>query len=256
MKNDTIECPNCHVKYRAVPPARASGAGWGVPYEQRRMRVNRFGEGASLGATEAVRKTPVSSAASSVESNFQTPLYISLASGVCTLAIGTFVFHWTFSDTLGLATIVISAVWGWQVIGDRALKYTIERITNHDLDGDGYIGEPPEPQKNLRVTVTENRNTGSWTGYFESPIDESVLGQFARAILAGRPAGERNWTGQGQPFSLNEYTDFRDELIERGLFVWKNRNAHQQGFRLTARGRAVFKELAAIKATTPPELLQ
>lgn len=259
--SNTFQCPNCKHRYSLVEasPVRADGAsGWDVPYQQRRMRQLNLGNGPSQAVTEAVRETPVSSAASSLESNFKTPLAIALTSGAFTVAGSLFIFRFDLmSGALPLATVVTIGTWFWQVKDDRFLKRTFERIIGQDIDGDGYVGEPPEPKKKMRITVTEKqKGSRSWTGYFDSPIEEPVLGQFARAFLAGRPMGERNWTGAGQPFSVNEYVGFRDELMGRGLVRWKNDGAHRQGFKLTLRGERVFKELAAIPATTPPELLQ
>lgn len=221
------------------------------------MRQLNLGNSASQAVTEAVRETPVSNAASSLESNFKTPLAIALTSGALAIAVGSFVFDFYFKDTLGIATLTTVSMWFWQVKDDRFLKRTFERLVGRDIDGDGYIGEPPEPQENLRVTVTEKRRTGSWTGYFESPITEPVLGQYARAVRSGRETGYRHWAGKGKPFvSRKEYEDFREELMCQGLAKWKDENARTQGFKLTARGTAVFKELSKIPATTPPELQQ
>jgi hypothetical protein len=255
MNNSVYECPHCHRSIEASP-VRGGGAGWRPQYAERTMNRINFGGGSSKAVKEATRRIPLSSARPSFESSFKTPFYISLATGFF-VAIGGLLLSIEFRYAAGASLVAAFITWAWQVKGDRSLLSYVEVLTNQDLNQDGNIGEPTqEPQKNLRVTVTEKqKGAKSWTGYFDSPIEPSVLGQFARAILAGRPAGERNWTGQGQPFSLNEYIDFRDELIERGLFCWKNKKAHQQGFKLTARGRAVFKELAAIPATTPPELL-
>lgn len=251
---NTYQCPHCHNLIEASP-MRGGGAGWGVPYQQQEMRVNKFGAGESRTATQSVRSVPVSGTRS-FESHFSTPFAIALATGGLIL-VGGWALGLYLKDAIGVGIVLTVGIWLWQVVDDRTLLRVREVFQNEDIDGDGYIGEPPrEPQKAMRVTVTEERGNSSWTGYFDSPIEEHILGQFARACLAGRPMGERNWTGAGQPFSVNEYVDFRDELMGRGLVRWKNDRAHRQGFKLTLRGERVFKKLAAIPAPTPPELLR
>ncbi len=260
MSGDTFQCPHCHNTIQAMPARGGASAGWGVPYQQHMMQrrdFNIFGKGKSKDVGQAERRVPLSHARPSFESSFKTPLSISLATGSFFL-LGSLLLGFELKLVLGAGLIVSFATWYWQIKGDRSLLSIVEKtLTNRDIDGDDHVGEPPEPQKNLRVTVTEKqKGSKSWTGYFESPIDEPVLGEYARAILLNRTTGEREWTGEGRPFSIDGYITFRDELMERGLFRWKNKKSVNQGFKLTARGRAVFKELAAIPATTPPELLQ
>ena len=226
--------------------------GWGVPFKKQEMRVNRFGDGKSSTVTQSVRSMPTSSARS-FESHFSTPFAIALATGGLIL-VGGWALGLYLKDAIGVGIVSTVGVWLWQVFDDRTLLRVREVFQNEDLDGDGYVGEPP--QKSLRIEIAEQHKSGAWVGFFESPIEEPVLGQFARAVLAGRPTGERKWTGAGQPFSVGEYVAFRDELLQHGLVRWKNEQHHRQGFKLTARGRAVFKQLAAIPATTPPELLR
>lgn len=257
MSGDTWKCPNCKHAY-SLEPVRAGGVvDWQPQYKERTMSQMHFGSGKSSTVKQATRRVPLSTARPSLESSFRTPLAISLATGGFAIVSSVFVFHFDLRGALTAGVLVAFAMWGWQVKGDRSLLSYLEVLTNRDWDGDDRIGETPKPEKSLRITVTEKqKGAKSWTGYFDSPVEEPVLGQFARAFLAGRPMGERNWTGAGQPFSVNEYVDFRDELMARGLLRWKNDRAHRQGFRLTLRGERVFRELAAIPATTPPELQQ
>lgn len=246
-----VECPNCKHRYNLIEASPAhTGSGWSAPFKKQEMRVNRFGDGKSSTVTQSVRSMPISSARS-FESHFSTPFAIALATGGLIL-VGGWALGLYLKDAIGIGIVSTVGVWLWQVVDDRTLLRVREVFQNEDLDGDGYVGEPPP--KSLHIEITEERKSGTWTGYFDSPIEEPVLGQFARACLAGRPTGERNWTGAGRPFSVGEYVAFRDELLQHGLVRWRNEQHRKQGFMLTARGRAVFKELAAIPSPPPQDM--
>ena len=250
--SDTFQCPNCKHTYDLVPARGGASAGWGVPYQESTMNRMNFGGGKSQPVKQQVRSIPVSSAAPSMESNFKTPISISLATGIFVVGL-SILFEAQLLHALRNGGISAFALWVILVFQDRARGVIKEVLT---MDNDDVPQEKPKPQKGFGFTIMEKKNGNSWIGKFQSPIDPPVLGQFARAFLAGRPMGERNWTGPGQPFSVNEYVEFRNELMERGLVRWKNNAAHRQGFELTLRGQRAFKELSAIPATTPPELLQ
>lgn len=117
----------------------------------------------------------------------------------------------------------------------------IESVLLMDLNHDGHIGFEPEPKlPELPVRVIQDETHQQMFGL---PYPEQAM-QLARGLAGGETFSGRAWAGKGRTFSDAEWNEFTRVLRERGLAVWKNPRAVQQGMDLTAAGRAVFRELA------------
>lgn len=130
------------------------------------------------------------------------------------------------------------------VLMRRWLELTAEKITGIDINGDGVIGPKP---RSIRVTLNmfdRNQRMSQFYYDFSDVASETQLIEFADGMLnAGRNMAEREWSGPGKPFSIDEYRSFRSFLIGRGLARAANKKGANQGFELTEEGEAVFGKI-------------
>jgi hypothetical protein len=126
----------------------------------------------------------------------------------------------------------------------RRLLWAAETLTGVDIDDDNVIGEPGS-QDVLRVELMD-RNDGNHKRltFIDLPGDRQQLATLAEGLLNGKGTGQAQWTGTAGPFSRSEYEAIRAELIGRGLATWINPDHHNQGWELTAAGRAVMRRIA------------
>lgn len=127
------------------------------------------------------------------------------------------------------------------VTDHRRLLWAIEETLTVDLNRDGAVGEPLDPEI-LRVELT--RDNGRRMAYIDLPGSPDQLGALARGLLNGKGTSEATWTGAGAPFSRSEYAAIRAAMIERGLAAWTNPDHHAQGWEPTAAGRAILRKIA------------
>ena len=81
------------------------------------------------------------------------------------------------------------------------------------------------------------------TAIFDLPATPEQLTALAVGLLRGRiPFSEREWTGAGRPFSVNEFRGLRSEMIKRQLMTLKNEKDARQGYVPTAEGQAVLEQ--------------
>lgn len=130
----------------------------------------------------------------------------------------------------------------WQALLEKALGV--------DLNGDGQIGEPAEPEPTPQPLRVELYQDGGRQGDFIDLPYRDRLPALASGLLAGRQFSQTAWTGGGQLFSRAEFEELRGELLRRGLARWKNENAPAQGLEVTPAGRAILKRIAS--TPTPP----
>jgi hypothetical protein len=126
----------------------------------------------------------------------------------------------------------------------RRLLWAAEAALGVDLDDDQVVGEP-EPQDVLRVELLD-RNGGNRhrLRYIDLPGTPEQLATLARGLLNGKGTGQAQWTGAVGPFTRSEYEAIRAAMIERGLAAWTNPDHHNQGWDLTAAGRAIMRRIA------------
>lgn len=140
----------------------------------------------------------------------------------------------------------------------------IERSTDKDIDGDGFVGEPVRVQnlsEKPRETVIRiqriETDAGAGYGMIEEmirlPISDSKLETFVESVLDGAGLSVGVWVGDGHLFSRPEYEAFRNELEVRGLIETKVPGTSSQGFKLSDDGELIFAEwLKARRAPHSP----
>lgn len=157
---------------------------------------------------------------------------------------------WALLIGLSVTTLVWAALqlhWYWLT--------RIEKMTGMDLNGDGMIGQEParETSHTVRVNVEEIRQGHVRIVTARFPVDEWMMQDLAKGLLAGIPFAERHWTGRGKPFSLREFRLTRDEMLKRGLIRPVSEKSNLQGYELTKTGLAVMRQLAGSHSPTPDE---
>jgi len=176
-------------------------------------------------------------------------LVVFIAVGLLAWALG-----WSVRVPLGAAGGVALGLFIYAALNIDLVPYTIEKIVNHDLDGDGYVGEPPVPADDWKITLENER--GNQQIHLIFPTEE--LRHKARLIAVlmanGTPFSEGALTGANRPLSRSEFNTMRDLLMLRGLMKWKDAEIHTLGVELTPPGRSTFRKLAAGDFTTTPRI--
>lgn len=135
----------------------------------------------------------------------------------------------------------------WLSLQRRWLRLTdLEKFFNQDFNNDTHIGEVPTPK--IRVQLDELTKQGhiQQSQMFELPCTEQQLKALAVGILEHRKTlAEKEWTGGGKPFSINEFRAIRTEMIKRGMIVPASSKSERQGFVFTRAGEAVLKHYTA-----------
>jgi len=172
-------------------------------------------------------------------------LLAALFSGLI-LGISTWVLAWILgaerSWIYGASVLVLTLSITWLVLLRRTIRM-IEAILEIDLDFDGYIGEPEQP----RIIVMDETDKGMTRGWIldDLPGGEYKFSRLAAGVLQDEiPLAERFWTGDGKPYSQNEFRDLRDYLIMRGLLSWASEHDHRQGIEIEPAGRALMRTYA------------
>jgi hypothetical protein len=152
----------------------------------------------------------------------------------------------------GLGGVSFAASIVLLVLDHRRLLWAAERALDVDLDHDGVTGEPEQPRRALQVELLEDHGSRQRLSFIDLPGSDAQLVELARGVLNGKGTSESEWTGSGNPFSRSEFGALRAALIKRGLAHWINPDAHSQGWKLTAAGRAVMQRIAEMNRTALP----
>lgn len=145
---------------------------------------------------------------------------------------------------LGMFMAGLCAGWAlfWNVVrGDwlRTLQ-RIEPLLGKDLDGDGRVGPAKLVQARI-VHETDGQFTGRKT--INLPASPEQIKRLAHGVIDLKMTlAERNWTGKGRPFSLNEFRKLRYVMVSRGLATGSDKGTNQ-GFSLTDDGMIVLEEV-------------
>ena len=170
----------------------------------------------SIAFKEATRETP--------DRLGQTLIIVPLSIGVgfCVLVGGLFVC-WGLDLPAdgakvagGLATSS-TALYGWWCIWRDRIYMTFETITGHDLDGDGFIGEPPSYEFSYRMS--DHTTTIAKLG-----APEPVIRQWATAALNGGSLSYSSWqkrfaTRSNYSDGADRYRQFREALVRSGWAI-------------------------------------
>jgi hypothetical protein len=176
--------------------------------------------------------------ASRVESEVVVPFLQTLITasvvGIC-LGLLAFLAGWRWPVAAAGVALTMLSMWVWRVLRSDRLLWQIERLTHHDLDGDGMQGEPPEfgllnprlarrtaAQHPLRDTGAAQRSLIAFVylcASVERPTEEAL----------GIPTGDRAG-----------YVNYRTKLFDLGIAAWNDPDRHAAGWHL-----AVTTETAA-----------
>jgi hypothetical protein len=128
----------------------------------------------------------------------------------------------SFVIPVGAFAAGFAAMWFWRMREHSKLLRAVETITHHDLDHDGFVGQPPvpEPRRSFNITLTEKAHGGSRTRIIEVPVSDDAFAQFARAALEDRPLTHRAWAGADKPMTDGEYRKLQSILLADGLLEW------------------------------------
>ena len=152
-----------------------------------------------------------------------------------------------------IAPLVLVAAWSgvagflsWNNVGKRQRLWQQEIDERRDINGDGYIGPPPE-KPTLDVWISEDNGHGSKARPFEFGLTPEMAAAFCQQVLRDDDLSigtwEKTWISGNRVFgSRNDFTQLRARMEQAGLIAAKNPRAKNQGFNLTAAGRAVFRK--------------
>lgn len=170
--------------------------------------------------------------------------------------IAAFAWGWPWWAPLASGTATMCITWFTLLVDHRRLLRKIEHVVNRDFDGDGRIGESPAqqfsvPPATLEVTVTSEKGNVRQIQFIDLPnnITEQSMMEFCRKVDAGTPLTQGAWVGGGNPFSRAQFDALMVELEKTGMVRWKDPAAPSQGRVLTAKGRAVFAQVARVHAS-------
>lgn len=168
---------------------------------------------------------------------FSQALISGVISGVAALIIA-FVLEVLdpWKPALVMFALVTPLVWFLSRRNWVGLVNRVETWTGLDLDQDGDIGEDRVTHIDLTSKVGATRRTQK----LAIPATEEQLRRLAVGILGGVTFAERNWTGRGRPFSIDQFRELRDYLEKAELLTKSNDKSNNQGFALTAKGRAML----------------
>jgi len=120
------------------------------------------------------------------------------------------------------------------------LMWYRETITNRDIDGDGYIGQPvigAEIIHPVRIDVIRGNTTDRAS--FENA---AKLAAVSDLIVSGVPFSQRELSGI---LSRLEFERMAEEMLARGLIEYRNPEHPRQGYSVTDNGAAMFADVAS-----------
>ena len=176
-----------------------------------------------------------------------TGLFLGLSGWLLAILAG-----WARPWAYGVGLFALSMAGGWIVLLGRGIRI-VESVLGVDLDGDRYIGEPPQPA-DPRIIIMDQADSGRTQGYIldQLPGGEDKFMRLAAGVMQGTPFAERYWIGDAGPYTLKEWRGLRDYFLRRGLASWKSSKANTQGVELLAPGRAMIRTYSQMTRTLPP----
>ena len=191
--------------------------------------------------TEWERREPVRAA--TFESDVRVPFMTALFSGVfggLILVMPAIYFHWPWWIPGTVACVVPGVVWAATVTDGRSMLRRVERIVNRDIDGDGAVG-PVEHRTVIEGRIWDGEHVRDLILYFDGVRPDQIDTLF-QAALSGGALNEAAWCGNSKPFAKAQFVGVRDRMIGAGLWAWANPDAHAQGVRISAAGRAIMSK--------------
>jgi hypothetical protein len=154
-------------------------------------------------------------------------------------------FRWRDAWFHGLIFWLVIQVATWLYLQRHWILMTFERIAKIDVNHDGRIGAAPGAQDQeipeVRVRIEHIKQDGHYQqDVVRLPATLEQMHALAEGIKSGLPFTERNFTGSGRPFSINQFRALRSEMIRRGLLSLGDAKDARQGFQVTEEGKAVL----------------
>lgn len=172
------------------------------------------------------------------ESDVLVPFAQALISGAvlsATLAAPALLLAWDISVALVPGVVAAGALWAVLLLSNRKLLRRNEYYRGADQ-------APPAQRHEYTIAQPDADGQPAHWNTVITDVDPARLATFARAILNGQSTAVAAWTGTGKLLTRDEYEDLRDQLVNHGFARWgRDRN---QGWALTAKGSAWFKQLA------------
>jgi len=226
-----FKCPSCGRDLKVIPLSGGGTSSWSPD------QILALGAGVPEG-TAYSKETPTANM-SGIEASVKAPLF---QAGVTALATGTLAmvgmvwqsWHWTTPIVVVVTTFGLT--WYLLLTSNRRLLRVVETV-------DRPV-EVEQVAPVVSVEITESFADGQKRMVFaQFPAREQDVKRFAIAALNGYLTvhGRHN-------LSRGVFEKMRDESLSRGLCVWKNERAHNQGVELTRVGARVFKRLSATQA--------
>jgi hypothetical protein len=156
---------------------------------------------------------------------------------------------WRMRSPWSWGAVFGSLVWGfaWMALSRHWFSLTsLEQVTGIDLNRDGFIGTPPAApvqDRTVHVRLSETSKGNLHETRFDLPATFEQLHALADGLMRGNTLSERNWTGAGRPFSINEFRVLRTEMYKRGLIGLSSPKDGRQGYELTRAGMAVMRQV-------------
>lgn len=187
----------------------------------------------------------------STESAVKVPLLLSVITAfivaIAVWVFAEFIFNaldaWKWALALGVLALLV--IWFFLF---RHRIYQIEELLGVDITGDGVVGEPEPIIRKVRIEQTKIKDNGHvQINNFDLPIDDEKLEELAIGLLRGKRFSERQWAGNGKPFSSDEFRETQQAFVDRGWAIWRNEEEHRQGAKLTDDGKEAMRQFADLE---------
>lgn len=151
-------------------------------------------------------------------------------------------FRWRDAWIHGLIFWVVIQGITWLYLQRHWILMTFERVAKIDLNRDGRKGAAPVQEiPEVRVRIEHIKQDGHYQqDVVNLPASLEQMRALAEGITSGLSFTERNFTGSGRPFSIDQFRALRSEMIRRKLLTLEGSKDARQGFKLTEEGKAVL----------------
>lgn len=180
-------------------------------------------------------KTPLR--VSRVESEVIVPLLITLISAVIValgLGIAAWRYAWSADVPLWGFVGVLGLVWAWRLLRSDRLMWQLERMTGHDIDGDGQTGKPGITL--LDPAVARQRAQSETLTQRQESAQAELIAFVGRCVASGTSESDLGI----KPGRRGDYVECRDALLTLGIATWNDPNRRAAGWSL-----AVSSDVAA-----------
>lgn len=167
----------------------------------------------------------------SVESDFAVPLAQSITCAIAAMlaaSAGALALGWSWKVPLAAAGVGFAIAWLWRLRIVDGLLWSIESITQTDLDGDRKIGKPAA-SFTLANPAQARNEARQITATADSEAQKAELLAFVhRCYTVG--TGERAHGVRASGSDREAYCRMRDTLLSLGIAKWKREGRPRAGW--------------------------